>query len=89
MELKTLKDEDGFLEIMITGEDAGFANLIVDRLLSSKAVTFAAASYEHPLKGNPILKIKAKDPHKELKSALKGVAGDLENFEKALKKELK
>ncbi|MFH0972155.1 MAG: RpoL/Rpb11 RNA polymerase subunit family protein [Candidatus Micrarchaeota archaeon] len=89
MEVKVLKDEDGYLEVMLMQEDLGFANLVVDRLLESRGVGFAASAYEHPLKGNPIIKVKAKDPHKELKKALEGVKEELEKFEKALKKELK
>ncbi|HLC48646.1 MAG TPA: DNA-directed RNA polymerase subunit L [Candidatus Norongarragalinales archaeon] len=89
MEIKVLKDEDNYLELMLMEQDVGFSNLIVSKLLETKSVTFAASSYEHPLKGNPILKIKAKSPHKELKHALKGVVEDVEEFQKALKKELK
>lgn len=89
MEIKVLKDEDDYLEIMLMNEDAGFGNLIASKLLEAKSVTYAASSYEHPLKGNPIIKVKAKDTHKELKHALKAVVEDLEEFQKALKKELK
>ncbi|MFH1257609.1 MAG: RpoL/Rpb11 RNA polymerase subunit family protein [Candidatus Micrarchaeota archaeon] len=89
MDVKTLKDEDEYLELMITGEDMGFANLVVEKLLESKSVTFAASSYEHPLKGNPIIKIKAKNPHKEMKKAVEKLKDELEKFEKELKKELK
>ena len=74
---------------MLVGEDVGFTNLIAEKLLESKGVEFAASAYEHPLRGNPILRIKAKSPHKELKTALKEVISSLDDFEKALKKELK
>ena len=89
MELKILKEEDDYLELMMMGEDLGFSTLVVEKALESKSVTFAATSYEHPLKGNPIIKIKAKDTHKELKKAIEGVKDELEKFEKELKKELK
>ena len=89
MEIKILKDEDEYLELMINADDVGFTNLVVEHLLESKGVNFAASSYEHPLRGNPIIKIKAKDPHKELKKALEGMKDTLEKFEKELKKELK
>jgi DNA-directed RNA polymerase subunit L len=89
MELKILKDEDDYLEIMLMNEDLGFANLIVEKLLSIKHVNFAAAQYEHPLKGNPIIKIKSKEPYKDLKKAIEGVREEFTELEKALKKELK
>ncbi len=89
MDIKVLKEEDNFLELMLVGEDVGFANVVVDRLAQSKGVTFAAAAYEHPLRGNPIIRLKAKAPHKELKKALESVKEDLEDFEKTLKKALK
>lgn len=89
MEVKIIKDDDQYLEIMLMHEDLGFANLVVEELLKSKHVGFAASNYEHPLKGNPVIKIKAKEPRMELKHALKGVKDEIEKFEKALKKELK
>lgn len=89
MEIKVIKDEDEQLELMLMDQDVGFTNLIVDKLVESKAVTFAASSYEHPLKRNPIIKIKAKDPHKELKKAITEVKDEIEEFQKVLKKELK
>ncbi len=88
MEISVLKDEKEYAEIMFKEADVGFTNLIVEKLVQSKGVTFAASAYEHPLRGNPIVKIKAKDPYKELKKAAGEVKDEIEDFEKTLKKEL-
>jgi DNA-directed RNA polymerase subunit L len=89
MEVKIIKEEDEYLELMLKDEDVGFSNLIVEKLIESKGVLFAASAYEHPLRGNPVIKIKAKSPKKELKGAIEAVKEDIEKFSKALKKELK
>lgn len=84
-----IKDEKEYLEIFLEGEDVGFTNLVAEKLLLDKDVDFAASAYDHPLKGNAVLKIKAKNPRKHLEKALKEVRKELEEFEELLAKKLK
>ncbi|MFH1106876.1 MAG: RpoL/Rpb11 RNA polymerase subunit family protein [Candidatus Micrarchaeota archaeon] len=83
---KIVSDEKDFLEIEFERQDVGFANLLVEKLLKGKSVSFAAAAYDHPLKGNSVLRIRAKDPKRELHRAAGAVADELESFLKALDK---
>ncbi|OIO25593.1 hypothetical protein AUJ14_03855 [Candidatus Micrarchaeota archaeon CG1_02_55_22] len=67
-----LNKEKDFLEIQFNGMDEGLANLLVEKLSASKT-DFAAYSLEHPLTGNPIVRIKASSPKEELVTALKAI----------------
>ena len=62
------------------------SNLVAERLLESKNVSFAAAVLDHPLKGNPLLTVRAKAPHKELAKAIEAVHEDLSALASSLKK---
>lgn len=86
--MKTLVEKKGELEILLEGIDRGIAELIVEKLCTSKEVTFASANYDHPLKGNPHLIVKAKNAKKELLSAIGAVRSEMEEFETELKKKL-
>lgn len=86
MEVKILQDDSNRLDVMLKGEDLGLAKLVVEKLLESKSVTFAAADVEHPLIGNPIIRVQAKDPKKELEKAVDAVEKDFEKLEKQLQK---
>ena len=84
--MKITKDEKGEIEVIFDKQDVGVTNMIVDKLLENKSVKFASSSYDHPLKGNAVLRIVASDPWDELKKAVKQAKGELHELEKALKK---
>ncbi|MBI5228554.1 DNA-directed RNA polymerase subunit L [Candidatus Micrarchaeota archaeon] len=81
--MQMLSKEKDYLEIKLEGLDVGLANLIAEKLLASKSVTFAASAPDHPLTGNPILKIKGRGPEKGLKKALEKIKDELKEFENA------
>ncbi|HEV8289561.1 MAG TPA: RpoL/Rpb11 RNA polymerase subunit family protein [Candidatus Norongarragalinales archaeon] len=83
--MEILNKEEGVFEFKLPGEDIGFANMIVEKLLQDKAVTFASASYDHPLTANPVIKIKGKEPKKSLEKALDAVKKELKQLEDAIK----
>jgi DNA-directed RNA polymerase subunit L len=87
MPVEVLAKGEGKLELMLRGEDIGFANLVVHELLKSKAVGFASAIYDHPMTGNPVIKILAKDPKKELEKALNSVKKQVGEFKSVLASE--
>lgn len=87
MTTEILVEEERKLELMLRGEDIGFANLVVQELLKSKSVGFASATYDHPMTGNPVIKILAKEPKKELEKALNHVRKQAEEFKNALASE--
>ena len=83
---RLIADEKEYLEAEFERQDVGFFNLVVEKLLESKGVSFAAAAYDHPLKGNTVLKVRAKDAKKELHKALEETGFELQQFAKALGK---
>jgi len=85
LKIEVLKDEKDYLEVMLPGEDLGFANFIVEQLLKSGGV-FAAASVDHPIKGNPVIRIKGKDPKKSLSKAVDAAKKELSSAVAAVKK---
>ncbi|MEW5955582.1 MAG: DNA-directed RNA polymerase subunit L [Candidatus Micrarchaeota archaeon] len=84
--IEVVKEDDDVLEVALKGENPGLANLVAERLLESKGVSFAASKVDHPLFGNPHLVIKAKDPRKELKKALEELADEFKALQKEVKK---
>ncbi len=86
MKLEVLTDDKNRFDVLLHGEDLGFANTIVEKLLESKAVTFASAELDHPLKGNPIIRVKAKDAKKELSKAVAAVEKDLQEMLEKIEK---
>jgi DNA-directed RNA polymerase subunit L len=84
--MKKLASEKDYLEILFEKEDQGFVNLVAEKLLESKNVSFAASLPDHPLTKNPVLKVKGKNLEKEIAKALDAVKEEAEEFEKALKK---
>ncbi len=87
--LKVLADEKDYLEVLLEKEDVGFTNLLVEKLLKDKDVTFAASAYDHPLRGNPLLKVKGKNPRKHLKEAIREARKELESLNDLLDKKTK
>ena len=67
------------IEAQLDGVDLGYANLLVEKLLEDKDVSFAAVDYIHPTKRTPLLKVKAKGDVK------KTIAGALKEVEKEIK----
>ena len=86
MDVSFVKKEKDEWQVKLAGVDLGFASLVAERLLQSKSVLFAAAVLDHPLKGNPMLTVRAKDPAKELGKAIEAVNEDLSALGSALKK---
>ena len=87
--IKVVADEKDYLELHLEREDVGFTNLLVEKLLKDKDVSFAASAYDHPLRGNPVLKIKGKNPRKHLKEAIRATRKELESLQALLEKKLK
>lgn len=84
--IEVVKEEGDVLEIALKGENPGLANLVAERLLESKSVSFAASKVDHPLFGNPRLVIKAKNARKELKKVLEELADEFKALQKEVKK---
>ncbi|MFH1200482.1 MAG: RpoL/Rpb11 RNA polymerase subunit family protein [Candidatus Micrarchaeota archaeon] len=83
---KVVCEEKGYLEVEMPGQDIGFSNLVVEKLLKGKSVSFAAAAYDHPLKCNSVIRIRAKDPAKELHKAFEEVHFEMGAFLRQLEK---
>ncbi len=82
--MEVVKNEKDSLEILVK-EDIGIGNKLVTEMLKSKKVEFAAATIDHPLKGNLILKVKADNPKKELLAAIEQVQADLKKLSGSIK----
>lgn len=80
-----LNKEKDFLEVQFNGMDEGLANLVVEKLAEGKA-DFAAYSLEHPLTGNPVIRVKASSPKEELVAALKATEKEVSEALAALEK---
>lgn len=74
------------MEVKFIGMDEGLAGFIVEKLYEGK-VDFAAYSLEHPLTGNPVIRVKASSPKEALEAAVKAVEEDAAAVLKALSKE--
>lgn len=84
--IEVVRETDEETEFALKGENAGLANFLVEKLLESKGVSFAATKVDHPLFNNPHITIRAKKPAAELKKALEAVADDVKAMEKELTK---
>ncbi|MBS3061130.1 MAG: DNA-directed RNA polymerase subunit L [Candidatus Diapherotrites archaeon] len=91
MEIKVLKNESNEIEFVLKDNRHTFPNLLRDRLLQDKSVTFAAYKLMHPLdnEAHIIVKTSGKNAKTALNDAVKQIDEDLEEFEKQLKKALK
>lgn len=76
--------KEGHLEIKFDKEDLGFVNLIVEKLLASDKIKYAACNYDHPVTKNPVLKAEGKELDKELKKAIDSIIEDINEFQKCL-----
>ncbi len=86
MNVEILKDEKDYVEIRFPGEDLGMANLIAHDLVSTGAATFAAASLDHPITANPVLRVRGKDPKKEIAKSAERLAKKLSELSASGKK---
>jgi len=84
--MKILEDEKGSLKILMEGYDIGAAQALAEQLLENKEVTFAAATYDHPTKRNPVLHVKGKNLKKEIQKPLDAMQEEAHAFEEALRK---
>ncbi len=87
--IKIVADEKDYLELFLEGEDVGFTNLLAEKLLKDKEVLFASSAYDHPLKGNAVLKIKGKNPRKHLEKAIEEARDEFKEFQTLLEKKRK
>jgi DNA-directed RNA polymerase subunit L len=78
MNVQIVKEEKDFVEVKLSGEDLGLANLVAQELVSSGAAEFAYASLDHPITANPVLRVRAKDAKKEIARAAAAVAKKLD-----------
>jgi DNA-directed RNA polymerase subunit L len=84
--IEVVREADGEAEFALKGENPGFAYAVVEKLLESKGVSFAAAKVDHPLFNKPLVVVRAKKPAAELKKALEALADDANALQKELSK---
>jgi len=78
--MKIIKDTKNELEIEITGETHTLCNTLRKTLMADKEVESAAYSIDHPIIGEPVLYIKAKNPRKSLKKAAETIKKQCDEF---------
>ncbi len=78
--MKVIKDTKNELEIEITGETHTLCNALRRALMEDKEVESAAYSIDHPIIGEPVLYIKAKNPKKSLKKAAESLKKQCDEF---------
>lgn len=86
MEVKVKKESKDKLTVEIQGDRHTLSNLLRDELWNDPTVTLAAYEKKHPYLGNPKIIVKAKDPMKSLKDALKRTQDHVSDFEKQFTK---
>ncbi|MEM2137997.1 MAG: DNA-directed RNA polymerase subunit L [Candidatus Anstonellaceae archaeon] len=87
MEIEVIKNEKDYLEIALKGEDVGFVNALKEFLLADDDVEFAAYRLDHPLVASPVLMVRTKGsaPVSALKTAIKKLKKEAEEFKDSLK----
>ncbi len=78
--MKILKDTKNELEIEITGETHSLCNALRKTLMEDKGVESAAYVIDHPIVGEPVLYIKAKNPRKSLQKAAETLISQCDEF---------
>ncbi len=68
------------------GLDIGAAQGLAEQLLENKDITFAAATYDHPTKRNPVLHVRGKNIKREVLKALETLNEEAHAFEEGLRK---
>lgn len=82
MEAKIISEEKNAIEIEIGQADQSLAQLLAEKLNSSKDVEFAAFKVDHPTLGRPriILRMKKGDPKKLLLEKLEEMRKEVTDF---------
>lgn len=83
--MKIISYDKNELVLRLDGVDLGLVNLVTQKLLEEREIDFAASDYDHPISGNPILRVQGKDVKKHLLNALKEAKEEISALEKALK----
>jgi len=83
--MKVIKDTKNELEIEITGETHTLCNALRKALMEDKDVKSAAYGIDHPIVGEPVLYIKAKNPKKSLKKAAETIKKQCDEFKGLIK----
>ena len=91
MEIEVKKNTKNELEFILKGERYTFTNLLRATLLKDSKVVFAAYKLHHPYDTDASFAVRTegKAPKKALVDALKKISGELNDFEKEVKKALK
>lgn len=84
--MKKIVDKKDALEVVLDGHDLGEASMVVEKLNKRGNLSFAAASYTHPLKGEPVLYAKGKGVDKEVHAAIQEAREDVKEFKEKLEK---
>ncbi len=84
--MKILETGKNELDLLLDGKDLGLSNYLAGKLSENKDVDFAASDYDHPLKGNPILRLSGSDLKKHVGKALGELQDDLSELEKKISK---
>ena len=82
MDVNVKKSGKDTLNVEIVGDTHTLSNLLREELWNDSAVTFAAYEKKHPYLDNPLLIVKAKDPMKSLKGAVKRCSDNMSLLEK-------
>jgi DNA-directed RNA polymerase subunit L len=91
MKINVVKSESDFLEFLIEGERHTFPNMLKQKLLENKDVSFVSYVLDHPSSNSArfVLRVKGKSPKKVLEDSVKELEADLDEFALKLKKALK
>ena len=85
--MNKISERTGYLEVEIiddVGDPHTIPSLVAHFLNKDEEVEFAAYKPPHPLRGNPHLIIRAKDPRKALKKAIENAIKALREVEREL-----
>ncbi len=82
MDVNVKKCGTNAVNVEIVGDEHTLSNILREELWNDSTVTFAAYEKKHPYLGNPVLIVKAKDPMKSLKGAVKRCSDNVSAFEK-------
>lgn len=88
MNIEFLKDEKERAHVRFENEDKTFAAALEDELWATKGVEAVAVDKKHPLIGKPELILHGKDPKKLMKEAAQSYKKKVEEFQKAILKEV-
>ncbi len=86
MELKIIEDEPKSVVLEFVEADRGIAELIKDKLISNKDVSFAGVMKEHPEIGMPRLVVKADKARALVLKAVEEVQEEIKEFSSQMPK---